>query len=72
MKPWISRKFTEYLGSAEEDFVQFVLESLGDRKDPRSIVQELEMVLDKEAETFVVKLWRMLIYEVTVKQTVTL
>jgi len=72
MKPWISKKLTEYLGSAEEDFVEFVLDSLRQKKDPKSIVQELEMVLDKEAETFVVKLWRMLIFEVAVKQSMTL
>lgn len=72
LKPWIAKKLKEYLGSAEEDFVEFVLDSLRKQRDPQSIVQEVEMVLDKEAETFVVKLWRMLIYEVTVKQTVTL
>ena len=52
--------------------MEFVLDSLRKQRDPGSIVQEVEMVLDKEAETFVVKLWRMLIYEVTVKQTVAL
>ncbi len=29
----------------------------------RAILDELQMVLDEEAETFVLKLWRLLIYE---------
>ena len=43
--------------------VEFVVEKVGEHLSAKDMVSELEPVLDNEAEPFVIKLWRMLIYE---------
>jgi RNA-binding protein 25 len=43
--------------------VEFVVEKVGEHLSAKDMVGELEPVLDNEAEPFVIKLWRMLIYE---------
>jgi len=34
------------------------------RSAPQSILDDVQMVLDEEAEVFVVKMWRLLVYEI--------
>ncbi|MCP9264697.1 DNA primase large subunit [Dirofilaria immitis] len=50
VKPWVSKKITDYIGEEEASLVDFVL--------------------DDEAEVFVVKMWRLLIYESEAKNWV--
>jgi RNA-binding protein 25 len=38
------------------------------RSSPRTILEDVQMVLDDEAEVFVVKMWRLLIYETEAKK----
>jgi len=40
-----------------------VVEKVGEHLSAKDMVGELEPVLDNEAEPFVIKHWRMLIYE---------
>jgi hypothetical protein len=47
-------------------FADFIMTKLQRRCPPGALLTELTAVLDDDAEPFVVKLWRMLIYSTTV------
>uniref|UniRef100_A0A673YWI6 RNA binding motif protein 25 n=1 Tax=Salmo trutta TaxID=8032 RepID=A0A673YWI6_SALTR len=52
IRPWINKKIIEYIGEEEATLVDFVCSK----------------VLDEEAEVFIVKMWRLLIYETEAKK----
>jgi len=60
---WISKKLTTLLGESEPALVRFVVDKLGARASPESLVADLEPVLDAETDAFVLGLWRVLIFE---------
>ncbi len=62
MRPWISKKIAEYLGDDEPPLVDFMCSKLNSRCSAADLVEELCPVLDNEAEAFVLRLWRMLIF----------
>jgi len=59
--PWLSKKITEYLGEEEKSIIDFILGKLTSHTDPMEITRNLKLVLEEEAEQFVLKLWRLLI-----------
>jgi len=63
MKPWVTKKIVEYLGEEEKTLTSFILGKLTSHMNPTEILSQLALVLDEDAEAFVVKLWRMLIFE---------
>mmetsp|Transcript_6336 Transcript_6336/g.26600 ORF Transcript_6336/g.26600 Transcript_6336/m.26600 type:complete len:517 (-) Transcript_6336:665-2215(-) len=60
LRPWIAKKFVEYLGEEEPALIDYVAGELDRRAKPEHIVDKLAMVLEDDAETLVVKLWRTL------------
>lgn len=60
LRPWIAKRIHEYLGEEEQTLIDFVATQLDNRADPHSIVNELALVLEDDAHTFVFKLWRVL------------
>lgn len=60
---WVSKKIQELLGVEETTLVNFIMGKLDEHFTPFNMMEELGMVLDDEAETFVLKLYRMVIYE---------
>ena len=62
-REWISRKLTTLMGESEPALVRFVVDKLGARARPESLVADLEPVLDAETDAFVLGLWRVLIFE---------
>jgi len=63
MRAWVSKKIADYLGEEEPMLIKYVLEMLGEHAEASAVVAKLEAVLEEEAETFVIKLWRYLIFE---------
>ena len=63
LKPFVSKKVIEYIGTEESDLIDFTIKSISKRIQASQLVQELQGPLDEDAEIFVMKLWRMLIYE---------
>lgn len=63
MKPWVSKKIADYLGEEEPMLIKYVMEMLTEHAKASSIIEKLAVVLEDEAETFVIKLWRYLIFE---------
>lgn len=68
LKTWVTKKITELLGEEEATFVDFILEKVKAHVAAPSFLVELEPVLDSEAEVFMIKLWRMLIFEILRKE----
>lgn len=62
MRSWVVKKIVEYLGEEEATLTDFILSKLSSRSSPDSLLTELAAVLDDDAEQFVIKMWRMLIF----------
>ena len=59
----MTKKIIEYLGEEEKTMIHFILQKLSEHKPPKVIHDQLSLVLEEEAEGFVIKLWRALIFE---------
>ncbi|CAM0951213.1 unnamed protein product [Alopecurus aequalis] len=64
MRPWISKKATEYFGEELAEFVDYVVESIKEHVAAPKMLELLEFLLDDEAENFVLLTWRKLIFEI--------
>ncbi|EFJ45965.1 hypothetical protein VOLCADRAFT_63199 [Volvox carteri f. nagariensis] len=62
-KGWVSSKVEQLLGVQEPTLVDYVVKLLGQHTAPNMLHAELNPVLDNDTETFVIKLYRMVIYE---------
>ncbi|GFR49350.1 hypothetical protein Agub_g11374 [Astrephomene gubernaculifera] len=62
-KGWVSSKVEQLLGVKEPTLVDYVVKLLGQHTSPAALHGELSPVLDNDTETFVIKLYRMVIYE---------
>lgn len=68
IRPWINKKITEYIGEEEKALLDFICGKLNARCNAQSILDDVAMVLDDEAEVFIVKMLRLLIYEIEAKK----
>lgn len=68
IKPWVNKKIVEYIGEPEPTLVEFICSKVLIGSQPQNIINDVQMVLDEEAEVFVVKMWRLLIYELEAKK----
>lgn len=68
IKPWINKKIIEYIGEEEQSLVDYICQKVTARSVPKTILEDVQMVLDDEAEVFVVKMWRLLVYETEAKK----
>lgn len=68
IRPWINKKIIEYIGEPEPTLVDFICSKISAGSPPQVILDDVQMVLDDEAEVFVVKMWRLLIYETEAKK----
>ncbi|KAJ6718975.1 SPLICING FACTOR PWI DOMAIN-CONTAINING PROTEIN / RNA RECOGNITION MOTIF (RRM)-CONTAINING PROTEIN [Salix purpurea] len=69
MRPWISKKITEFLGEEETTLVDYIVSSTQDHVKASEMLEMLQVILDDEAEMFVLKMWRMLIFEIKKVET---
>ena len=68
IRPWINKKIAEYIGEEELALLDFICNKLQSNSSAQCILDDVAMVLDDEAEVFVVKMWRLLIYEIEAKK----
>ncbi|CAF1068893.1 unnamed protein product [Rotaria sordida] len=68
IKPWVTKKIVEYIGEEEPTLTDFICSSIMSKKNADSILADIRVVLDDEAEVFVVKMWRLLVYEIEAKR----
>ncbi|MCL7042784.1 hypothetical protein MKW94_010017 [Papaver nudicaule] len=69
MRPWISKKITEFLGEEEPTLVDYIVSSTKSHVRASQMLELLQSILDDEAEMFVLKMWRMLIFEIKKVET---
>uniref|UniRef100_A0A803L0I3 RNA-binding protein 25 n=1 Tax=Chenopodium quinoa TaxID=63459 RepID=A0A803L0I3_CHEQI len=69
MRPWISKKITEFLGEEETTLVEFIVDRFREHVKAEKMLDVLQRILDEEAEMFVLKMWRMLIFEIKKVET---
>ncbi|XP_042497943.1 RNA-binding protein 25-like isoform X2 [Macadamia integrifolia] len=69
MRPWITKKITEFLGEEEETLVDYIVSSTKQHVQASQMLDLLHPILDDESEMFVLKMWRMLIFEVKKVET---
>jgi RNA-binding protein 25 len=67
IQTWVEKKTAELLGVAEASMVDFIMSKLDEHISAKKMLEELLLVLDDEANPFVFKLYRMVIFE-TLKQ----
>jgi len=68
IRPWVNKKIAEYIGEPEPTLTDFICSKVLAGSEPKAILEDVQMVLDEEAEVFVVKMWRLLIYEIENKK----
>ena len=68
LKPFLEKKIREYLGGDEPALVEHLLGRLRQRVGAEALEAEVARVLDADARPFVVKLWRLLLFEVRARQ----
>ncbi|KAL8106312.1 RNA-binding motif protein 25-like isoform X2 [Apium graveolens] len=69
MRPWISKKITEFLGEEETSLVNYIVSTTQEHVNASEVLDRLQTILDDEAEMFVLKMWRMLIFEIKKVET---
>eukprot|EP00199_Chlamydomonas_sp_CCMP681_P001147 CAMPEP_0119104138 /NCGR_PEP_ID=MMETSP1180-20130426/2429_1 /TAXON_ID=3052 ORGANISM="Chlamydomonas cf sp, Strain CCMP681" /NCGR_SAMPLE_ID=MMETSP1180 /ASSEMBLY_ACC=CAM_ASM_000741 /LENGTH=774 /DNA_ID=CAMNT_0007088819 /DNA_START=12 /DNA_END=2336 /DNA_ORIENTATION=- len=60
---WVDAKVKQLLGASEPSVVSFIMELIGASKSPAEAAAELEPLLDTDTRTFVLKLYRTVIFE---------
>lgn len=63
IQKYISTKVAELLGEEEQTLVAFIMQKLQEHAQASQMLQELVEVLDEDAQEFVLKLYRAVIYE---------
>ena len=69
IRPWVAKKVVHYIGEEEPALVTFICDCIKNKTDPKKLILDLSMVVDEEADSFVTKMWRLIIYETEAKRT---
>ncbi|KAF0988383.1 hypothetical protein HZS_793, partial [Henneguya salminicola] len=67
IRPWLKKRIVEYIGEEETTLIKYISQKILEKSPPETILKDISMILDDEAEMFVIKLWRLLIYETEAK-----
>jgi len=68
MRPWVKKKIIEYLGEEEQTLIDYICKKLTEHTPPDQLLELLLLVLEDEASDFVIRMWRMLIYNILMIQ----
>lgn len=63
IQQWVAQKTTQLLGMEEASMIKFIMEQLTSHVSASKLLQEVQDVLDDEANPFIFKLYRMVIFE---------
>jgi len=64
MNGWVKKKIVEYLGEEEQSLISYICKKLNEHTPPDQLLESLLQVLEDEASDFVIRMWRMLIYNI--------
>ncbi len=68
IKPWINKKIIEYIGEEEATLNDFICTKIQQHTKPEKLLEEVKVILDDEAELFIKKMWRLIVYETESKR----
>lgn len=63
LRPWVAKRIKDYLGSEEETVINLIVTKVKKKCPPQEIEDKMETFLEKDAEEFVVKMWKLLVFE---------
>lgn len=63
IRPWVAKKVNAFLGEDDQSLCDFICEQIGQQATPEKILKDVAVIIDEDAEQFVIKMWRLLIYE---------
>lgn len=63
IRPWVAKKVSSFLGEEETSLCDYICEQIGQKTTPEQLLKDVAVIIDDDAEQFVIKLWRLLIYE---------
>ncbi|OEH80015.1 hypothetical protein cyc_08602 [Cyclospora cayetanensis] len=66
LRPWVRKKVIEFMGAEEslvQEVIDYILNRVAEKPNPKELLEELSRFLDDEAEGFLKHLWRLLIFE---------
>ncbi|CAA99936.3 PWI domain-containing protein [Caenorhabditis elegans] len=63
IRPWVAKKVTQFLGEEDKSFCDFICDQIEKQATPQEILKDVAVIIDEDAEQFVIKMWRLLIYE---------
>jgi len=63
VRPWVAKKIKEYLGVEEEAMIRLVINHVTNRLSAQTLFDKVAPILDDVAETFVLKLWQVILFE---------
>jgi len=68
IKPWVSKQIRGYLGNDKPSLVDLICDKVAARIKPTELLDDLTMFLKKDTEIFMIKFWRLIIYQAEAKR----
>ncbi|CAJ0577015.1 unnamed protein product, partial [Mesorhabditis spiculigera] len=68
IRAWVDKKIKEYIGEPDKTLVDFVYGKIESKVQPDVLLKDMKLILDHEAETFILKLWRVIVYETELRR----
>lgn len=62
--PWLKKTLLGLFGQEDADFTNIILGKLAQRQSAEKMYGMVEKVLHEDTESFIVKMWRNLIFEI--------
>ena len=59
----MAKRIKEYVGAEEESIINLIVKKVKKKCPPQEIEDKMESIIEKEAEDFVMKMWRILVFE---------
>lgn len=63
LRPWVAKQITDYLGVEETRVIKLIVKNVAKKHPPQEIEDKLETFLQAEAEVFVKRMWKFLVFE---------
>ena len=65
IRPWLGNKCVEVLGAEEKVFIDAIIKRLINKESAENILNKVVgKILDEDAEDFVIKMWKVIIFEI--------
>ena len=68
IKPWINKKIIEYIGEEEQTLNDFICSKIREKTKAEKLLEEVKVILEDDAELFIKKMWRLIVYETESKR----